>query len=672
MQLNQEQKKAIKFIEGPLLIFAGAGSGKTRVITNRIAHLIQEASIPASKIIALTFTNKSSKEMLTRVKQMVSKHALRGIEISTFHSLGLKILKKHPEELGLKYPFVLQTPYDQESIVNDLLKSKKIDPKKVPIKNILSHFSRIKNTGEPFIEKLSTSTLEVDLMALELFEDYCKVLKELNSVDFDDLILLPSNLLRENEKISSYYRKKFKYIMVDEFQDTNQSQYDFLRLLLGDNTNLCVVGDDDQSIYGFRGSNMNLILNFEKDYPKANVVHLLKNYRSTSHIVNAASSVIRNNPGRREKQLYSNIQSGEKVKYVERENEREEAVYVVDLIQSEIIKGKKKGGNIAILFRTNYQSRSFEEELRMRSIPYRLVGGYNFFDRKEVRDVISYIKVIANPKDEVSLMRILNYPKRGIGETTISKMIQKSIEKECSLIEVIEKLCENPEYINGLKKKAISSLYEFLETIQKYRKEFFKSHKMSSVLNSFIKEIGFEKEIISEESEEKVVKARLANISEVVNMLSFFENELEHEGKPSLFDFIIRLTLLMEGVDPKQEKEDNRVQLMTMHLSKGLEFDIVFLVGLEEGIIPNTKVLDEGLGVDEERRLFYVGMTRAKEKLILTSAKERKKYGESVLCYPSRFIDEIAPQYFDKFSLERENKEPPNVFLNELQKLKSA
>ncbi|MCB1193492.1 MAG: UvrD-helicase domain-containing protein [Leptospiraceae bacterium] len=672
MQLNQEQLTAVRHVNGPLLIFAGAGSGKTRVITNRIVHLIQKEGISAGKIVALTFTNKSAKEMQTRVKKMITKPLLRGIEISTFHSLGLKILKKHPEEIGLKFPFVLQTPYDQESIINDLLKSKKIDPQSYPSKAILSHFSRIKNTGEEYIAKLSVSPIEIDLISLQLFENYCHVLKELNSVDFDDLILLPTNLLTNNKQVRQYYQTKFKYIMVDEFQDTNQSQYTFLKLLMGNNPNLCVVGDDDQSIYGFRGSNMNLILNFEKDFPGAKVVHLLNNYRSTSFIVNAASSVIKNNPGRREKRLYSNINHGDKVKYIERENEKEEAIYVVDTLQAEMIKGKKPGGKIAILFRTNYQSRSFEEELRIRSIPYKLVGGYNFFDRKEVRDIISYIKIIANPKDEVSLLRVLNYPKRGIGGTTISKLIQKSIECECSVMEILERLCEKPEFVDGIKKKTVSAIYEFLEIIHKYKKEFFKSHQMSSVLNSFIKEIGFEKEIVSEESDEKVIKARMNNLSEVVNMLSYFENELEQENKPNLFDFIIRLTLLMEDIDPKLEQEDKKVQLMTMHLSKGLEFDIVFLVGLEEGIIPNSRVLEEGSGVDEERRLFYVGMTRAKEKLILTGAKERKKYGETVLSNPSRFIEEISCQYLDTYKIENESSESSNIFLNELEKLKSA
>ncbi len=458
--------------------------------------------------------------------------------------------------------------------------------------------------------------------------------------------------------------------MVDEFQDTNLVQYGFLKLIMGANQNLCVVGDDDQSIYAFRGSDISLILNFEKDFSNAKVVKLLRNYRSTTQILQTANSLIKHNINRREKQLWSSNESGEKPQYVERLDEKDEASYVVDCIEKEVIKNKVKGSEIAILFRTNYQSRPFEEELRLRSIPYKLIGAYNFFDRKEVRDLIAYLKVIANPKDEISLFRIINFPKRGLGDGTIAKIYQKSTEEEVGLFEILLRICEKPGYIDGMKSKQSTAIYEFINMIQKYKKEFFTSSKMTPVLSALIKEINFEKEFSLDNSDEKVMKAKLLNLSELVRMLSFFESNWDSEEKPNLFDFIMRLALLMEDDNPKEDAvEDNRIQLMTMHLSKGMEYTVVFLVGLEEGILPNSRAIDESNNVDEERRLLYVGITRAKEKLFITGARERKKFGESMPSVVSRFISEIDPKTLDSYNLEKGETQSSSSFLDELDKL---
>lgn len=672
MKLNREQEQAVNHVDGPLLIFAGAGSGKTRVITNRIANLIQKKGVRGNEIVALSFTNKSAREMAERVRKMVNKKKLRGIELSTFHALGLKILKRYIEKLGYKHPFNLQTPADLEVVLVDLLKAKKYDPKEVDSKIILSTISRIKNANRTNLADFLNSADENRIIAAEIYEEYLQILYKMNSVDFDDLILLPMRLLQEDTEVSDYYHKKFHYYMVDEFQDTNLVQYHFLKLLMGNNRNLCVVGDDDQSIYAFRGSDVSLILNFEKDFIDTRVIKLLQNYRSTAQILGASNSLIHNNKNRREKKLWSANEGGKNVIYVERHDEKDEAVYVVDQIEQQLIKHKRKGSEIAILFRTNYQSRPFEEELRQRSIPYNLVGGYNFFDRKEVRDLISYLKVIANPKDEVSLFRIINYPKRGIGQASISKIYEKASAEDLGLMDVLHNISEKTDYISGLKNKTIHAIYEFVNLIQKYKKEFFQHGRMSQSLSALIKELNFEREFSLDNGDGKVIKARMHNLSELVNMLSYFESDWDSEQKPTLFDFIMRLSLLMDDTDNDVNVNDKRVQLMTMHLSKGLEFEVVFLVGLEEGIIPNSRVIDEGGDIDEERRLLYVGMTRAKQILTLSGANERKKFGESIPTTPSRFLQEIDQTFLEQQTILKKGEaiEKSHSFLQELDKLK--
>ncbi|WCL51336.1 ATP-dependent helicase [Leptospira sp. GIMC2001] len=669
MLLNPEQAAAVRHVDGPLLVFAGAGSGKTRVITNRIVHLIEKAEIPPSQIIALSFTNKSAREMESRLRKMMNRKALRGIILSTFHSLGLKILKEHIETLGYNHNFLLLNANDQEALVTQLLKNRKLDPKEIPPKEIMRRVSLAKNTKGAYLDRLSASNEEVDLTAVTIYEDYNKALKDMNSLDFDDLILLPSRIFKENPEIAATFHKKHKYFMVDEFQDTNELQYEFLTYLRGSNRNLCVVGDDDQSIYAFRGSNVQLILNFEREFPEAKVVRLLENYRSTSMIIRAANSLIKNNVDRRHKDLFSKIISHEKVEYFETQDEREEAIFVVGMIEDAYRKAEKLS-QMAILFRTNFQSRPFEEELRMRNIPYKVVGGYNFFDRREVRDMISYLRIIANPKDESSLMRTINTPKRGIGQTTIAKLHRESIDNGLSLSDILYKISESPDYLTDIKSKHRTEIYSYLELIEKYRKKFAQSPKLAPILRELITESGMEKEILLEETDEKVAKARMYNLSELVNMLSFFEDDEDREGKASLFDFLARLALLMEDDQADEDQEDKRVQLLTIHQSKGLEFDTVYVVGIEEGILPNSRVVDEGNNVDEERRLFYVAMTRAKTNLLLTGAKTRRKYGETIDTNPSRFLEEIDPEAIHLHRLSGGASEGGIDFLKELERLK--
>lgn len=604
--------------------------------------------------------------MRERVMKMLGKKKKRGLILSTFHSLGYEMLSRYIQLLGYRLPFILQSPYDLESILNDLMKRRKIDSKKINPTQLLSEISKIKNSSKVH----ESSDPEMNSILPIIFEDYKNLMLELNSIDFDDLILLPIRLLQNFDEVSHHYHKKFQYLMIDEFQDTNPVQYTFLKLLLGKNQNICVVGDDDQSIYGFRGSDINLILNFSKDFQNTKVVRLLQNYRSSQKILNAANSLIVHNQNRVQKKLWSKINGTIPVEYFETIDERDEAVFVVDQIEKEMLKNKRQRDQIAILFRTNYQSRVFEEELRMRSIPYKLIGGYNFFERKEVRDLIAYIRIVANPGDDVSLLRILNYPKRGIGENTVSKIHKKSVEEQTNLMDILKKICENSEYIEGIKSKTCSVIYEFVNQIEKFRKEIFHAPKMSEVLRKMIVEIGFERELSKEEIDAKVLKARMLNLSELVNMLTYFESEWDKEGKPSLFDFIVRLTLLMSDDESNRENDLKKVQLLTIHLSKGLEYEAVFITGLEEGILPSSKTLDDNFGIDEERRLLYVGMTRAKERLVLTGASQRKRYGESLDSSPSRFLDQISSEYIVKNYLNKGEEDSSSLFLEELEKLK--
>ncbi len=662
MQLNPQQKEAVEHIEGPLLIFAGAGSGKTRVITNRIVYMINKGISPSS-IVALSFTNKSAREMKERIQTIIPRNKTKGLEVSTFHSLGLKICEKFISKLGYEYPFLLLTPSDLELIIHDILKKKKLDPKDFPIKQIISQISLLKNTGKSYFQ---LEGLELQEFFQDFYKSYLEEMKNRNALDFDDLILKPIEILEYFPEAKEYYSKKFRYFMIDEFQDTNFTQYRFLKLLMGNNSNLCVVGDDDQSIYGFRGSNRELILKFEDDFPNTKVIKLLQNYRSTIPILKLANSVIQNNSFRKEKELWSTKHSEKLPVYKECLDELDEAYYVVNKIQELVIHEKFKYGDIAILFRTNYQSRSFEEVLRLKAIPYKLVGAYNFFDRKEVKDLLAYIRVVANSKDELSLIRILNYPKRGLGENTIAKIQKKAHELECSVYEVLQKICEEPEYIEGLKKTSISNIYQFLELIEKFRLEFY-SHKMSEVLKKFISEIGLDTALREECKEEKVYKARMLNLSEIINMLAYFENSWEEEQKPTLFDFLARIAILTSE-DNKENESSQRVQLMTIHLSKGLEFKCVFLVGLEDGILPSSKMFDNNESIEEERRLFYVGVTRAKEMLFLTSAMERKKFGDSVTTTISRFLNEIPNNLLIKEEIQKTNS--GSDFLSMLEKIK--
>jgi len=669
MDLNSEQLVAVEHISSPIIIFAGAGSGKTRVIVHRIKNMIDH-HIPGHSIIAVTFTNKSANEMKERLKNLVSPSKLRGMVISTFHSLGNKILQKEISVLGYRLPYTILDETDRLQILINIYKELKLNPDEIQDDNTLFLISLVKNSNkkiEQWVEEneyyFSDFSKEI---FIEVYKLYNKNLYALNSLDFDDLIILPIKIFKQYPEILEKYHKKYKYFLVDEFQDTNPLQYELLKLLSEHTKNLCVVGDDDQSIYGWRGADVSIIQNFKNDYPNAKVVILNKNYRSTQIIIDAAYSLIKNNSQRIDKKVISmNHQEAEKIKIIECYDEKEEAEIVGELIQKKIIREKKKPGDFAILYRTNYQSRAFESELRKRNIPHYVVGGYRFFDRKEVKDILAYLRVIANPYDEVSLLRIINFPKRGIGEGTIEKIFQFMMEyqhannEKITLIDAIYKIINEPHTIKGIQSNQFEALLNFIEFLEKYKKEFSINRSLSNALYKMVQELNLEQEFLKEGDKEEVARARFLNVSEIINMLSYFEEEWSESQPPSLFDFLARISLLSSGQD-NYEYDRGKVQLLTIHLSKGLEFDTVFLCGMNEKIFPSERTLIESKGIEEERRLCYVAITRAKKELYMTYTLFRRRFGEEILQEPSRFLSELPKDLVEwqlNYQQQENNKE---------------
>ena len=643
--LNEAQKEAVAQIHGPVLVFAGAGSGKTTVITQRIARMIKSGIAPSS-IVAVTFTNKSAREMKERTVKAAGK--TKGMIVSTFHSLGNRLLAKHIETLeGYRHPFSILSPEDAENIYVDIYKELKMDPSDIKQDSISFLISLCKNSGLSPEDFARDRVTKFDVKTFtKIYDRYSHSLRSMNSLDFDDLILLPAVIFKKNPRILADFRKRHRYFLVDEFQDTNPAQYDLLRLLVGPDSNICVVGDDDQSIYGWRGADVAIIRGFQKDYPGAKIIRLELNYRSQALVLKAANAVIRNNAVRVDKTLIPVHKEGEKLGAFSAENEEEEAIHVVERIRRRIARAAAHAGDFAILFRTNFQSRVFEQELRKRSIPYHVVGGYRFFDRREVKDMIAYIRFICNEKDEISLMRIINRPKRGIGEAAIRRINEYLLSREegrISFTTALKEIESSPHVVPGLKADTVSSIVEFLEMIEGYREKFASARKLSPVLASLVKELDFEREFLREGDNAETARARMMNVSEVVNMLAFLESSWDEPKPPSLFDFLARVSLMANDED--EEPPSGKVQLLTLHLSKGLEFPVVFLTGMEDGLFPSERALAEAGASDhalaEERRLFYVGITRAKDKLYLSLCRTRKKFGNTIERQPSRFLDEV-------------------------------
>lgn len=624
--LNDKQLEAVLHKDGPCLVLAGAGSGKTRVLTTRIANLI-ESGIPSYQILAITFTNKAAKEMRDRLERIVPNN---NAFVGTFHSLGVRIIRENASLLGLDRSFSIVDSDDVVSIIKKIMKDNGYDPKLTTPAYIRNKISSIKNEMLTSDEITKFFNTPQDKIAEKVYYEYIDVLRKNNSVDFDDLLLLPVKLFTENKSVLEVYQDKFKYILIDEYQDTNEVQYKLSKLLARKYKNIFIVGDPDQSIYMFRGANFRNILNFEKDYKDAVVIPLEENYRSTKFILDAANSVIKNNKERKEKNLWSSNGEGTKIKYMRAYDGRHEIQLVLDEIKRLKEEGYKNN-EIALLYRTNAQARLVEEMFLKAGVPYKVVGSYYFYQRKEIKDLICYLRLILNNDDEISLRRVINVPKRGIGDATIAKLEAEAKEANTSIFQVISKGKEQ----------------QFKELIE-YLTEQSKNLSLTELIDLILEESGMRKEYDSDSKLEN--ELRIDNLEEFKSITKTFE---DRTGSASLADFLEEVSLIAD-ITEHQDEEDV-VTLMTIHSAKGLEFDCIFLIGMEDGIFPHQNSFLEREGLEEERRLCYVGITRAKRKLYITNAKRRMLYGKDVMNSPSRFIKEIDENLLE---IENENMMP--------------
>ncbi len=634
--LNDPQLRAVKQTEGPVLILAGAGTGKTRTITARIAYLVAEG-VPASQILAVTFTNKAAEEMRERVAAAVATEKGAGVTISTFHALCVRILRQDIEQLGYKKNFTIYDQGDATGLVRQIInriaaKDEKLEPGAA--QNLIS---KAKNFG---VDSPTDENAEATLIGA-VFARYQRELKRLNAVDFDDLLGLAVKLLREHEEVREKWRARWRYLMVDEFQDTNRLQLDLVRLLASGNPpNVCVVGDDDQSIYGWRGAEVSNILEFERHFPGPVVVALEQNYRSTNHILGLANSLIRHNPRRRPKKLWSAEGDGERVRVVPAPDDREEALYAVSEIHRIHSEEAVPWEGFAVLFRTNAQSRLIEEALRERTIPYRIVGGKSFFDRREIKDVLAYLSLLLNPADDVSFLRVIGAPPRGIGEMTVDRALNFSIEHKCGVFAALM----NPAYHGELPRKTRDAITAFAALLDRYETRFFAPlADYADVTKDLLNETGYLEDLRRAAKTPEEAERREEAIFDLLQDLKRHQDRGNRDG---LRGFLDRLSLDRDRDEDQRKEQENGVMLITLHAAKGLEFDHVYLLGLEEGLLPHERSKAEGT-LDEERRLLYVAITRARKNLTLMHCRGRLRYGQVLPRQPSSFLRELEPKHLE-------------------------
>lgn len=632
--LNDMQIKAVECTEGPLLVLAGAGSGKTRVLTHRIAYIIENKGVRPSEIMALTFTNKAAKEMKGRITDLIN-NSLDAMWVGTFHSICVRVLRRDIEKLGYTSNFVIYDTQDQKTVIKDCLRELELSEKVYEVNMLLGFIGSQKDQLLTPKESITLNFKDFrERTKAEVYALYQKKLKSNNALDFDDIIVNTVKLFKEYPLVLTYYQDRFKYLLVDEYQDTNKAQYVLVNLLAKKSRNLCVVGDDDQSIYGWRGADIRNILDFEKDYPEANVVKLEQNYRSTSNILSAANEVIKNNAGRKSKQLWTSNDEGNKINLYQANNDIEETMFVVGKIKSYADTQKYKYSDMAILYRTNAQSRTFEETLIKSSIPYKIVGGLKFYDRKEIKDIIAYMRACQNPHDDISLKRIINVPKRGIGNTTLDKVEQYSITNEQSIFETLLMINE----IGIVNKPTGEKLSKFTMLIAKFMamKEVL---PIDELFDNIVDQTGYMKALKEENTVES--QSRIDNMEEFKSVIVEFIAKNENS---ELDNFLADVSLLSD-LD-KTEDVENSVTLMTVHSSKGLEFPVVFLVGMEDSIFPLARAMNTQDEMEEERRLCYVAITRAMTELFISCAEIRMLYGRSTCNPKSRFLREIPNALF--------------------------
>ena len=656
-ELNPEQFRAVTTTEGAILIIAGAGSGKTRVITFRIAHMLDKG-IPQNQILALTFTNKAAKEMADRIKDLTQKK-LQNLTVSTFHAFGVRILRQDIDKLGWRENFSIYDETDRVALIKECGRELKFSPEAMDIYTIGNLISNIK-TGRKNWETAND-------MYKPLYEMYQEGLKLYNAVDFDDLIVLPIKLFREFPEVLARYRERYKYIMVDEFQDTSHQQYEMMHLLA--DKNVAVVGDDDQSIYSWRGADYQNIINFEKDFDVTEI-RLEQNYRSTETILEAANGVISHNTNRKDKKLWSGNGGGKPIEIFMPENETDEADFIAESILGIAVDEKRKYDEFGVLMRANTQSRFIEEAFLQNNIPYTMSGGTSFFERKEIKDVISYLRVISNHDDDINLLRIINTPRRGIGRAAIQLMNDAAELNGCTLWNAIDYLihAQNSQASDILKE----DLQSFVDIIEGNRQKLLSGRGLAAKVRQFVEDINYKDHLLTEFSKsEKAVRFKLKNIEDFIRFMEIWENDPDNNN-PSLYNYLNRITLMSRD-NGDDEGDKGKVNLMTIHASKGLEFPVVFIAGAEEGLIPHARSVEENDGnVEEERRLFYVAITRARDKLFITACRKRRHQQMTVETEPSRFLDEIPAnlvEYHEPKQLTEE--ETGQIFSNFLSSLKA-
>jgi DNA helicase-2/ATP-dependent DNA helicase PcrA len=643
--LNPEQYEAVRSINGPVLILAGAGSGKTRVITYRIAYLLDNG-VTQNSILAMTFTNKAAREMSARIRELVRKK-LSNLTISTFHAFGVQVLRDHIEQLGYRKNFSIYDEQDQIELIKECGRELGMTKDSLDAYKIAGVFSGIK------IKRFKWDTFTEQFQAL--FEEYQHHLKLYNAVDFDDLIILPIEILKKNPKILAAYHARFQNFMVDEFQDTSTMQYEFIKLLAWNSKKICIVGDDDQSIYSWRGANYENLLLFEQDFPDFKEVKLEQNYRSTKTIIDAANSLILHNKNRKDKNLWTGTREGEQIQLHIVENEKKEGEMIADSIKSLRIREGLQYSDFGILVRTNSLTRSIEEALLRANVPYRVSGGMSFFERKEVKDILSYLRIIVNPDDDVHLLRIINVPRRGFGKKTLEHIMEVVKKSNCSIYSAISLIVHGTE--SDMAQKVIDELKDFLNIFEYYKELFMTGRKMADTLRGLIDHINYWEFLVQEHKKQNVARWKYMNVEGLVNSLADFESDL--------FSYLNRISLITR--DNQENEEIEKVNLMTIHSAKGLEFNVVFIACVESTIIPHQKsTMENEANIEEERRLFYVAITRARKILYMTSCTQRRKMGKIAECTLSPFIDElpknlinitrdnaiaeddVANEYFDK------------------------
>ena len=618
-------------MDGPVLILAGAGSGKTRVITYRIAFLLTKG-VPQSEILAVTFTNKAAREMAQRIRSLVPRKLSR-LTISTFHALGAQILREKASILGYRPGFSIYDTQDQASLIKETGREMGLKGDALDLTEATRVISEVKNGR-------ATWTAENSHLK-GLFSEYQKNLKLYNAVDFDDLITLPVQLLTEREEVRAGYTARFRYVLVDEFQDTSGNQYEMMRLLVGAEKNVCVVGDDDQSIYSWRGASYENIRRFETDFSGAREIKLEQNYRSTGTILKAANALISHNASRKPKALWTGLPEGEPIEIFSAENELEEAEHISSGIRTLMIRDSLRYQDFGVLLRANHLTRALEETFRRENIPYVISGGMSFFERQEVRDMLAYLKLIANHDDDTSLMRIINTPRRGIGRKLLEHVAAHAAEKHCSLFSALTELAEKPGA--GLEEKSRAAAGEFADLVSRFRLRLLGGKKMAQGLRELVEEVDYWGHLVSENRDARdkdVVKWKFGNVESLIGSVADFAEDPENEN-PSLFDYLARVTLASRD-DLDDKEEAGRVNLMTIHSAKGLEFPVVFIAGVEKDIIPHARSVEEGdANLEEERRLFYVALTRAERRLYLSWCSSRRRMGKPVEAVPSPFLEEI-------------------------------